>query len=272
MAYIGNTPAEKFSAFSKQDFTTSATTSYTLDNPVSNANEIALFINHVRQEPTTAYTASGTSLTLTSATAATDDMYCVYLGKAVQTVNPANGSVDTAQLADDAVETAKINDSAITTVKIADDAITKAKTSSLMYPAFQAKLSADQTLTNQATTKVQFNTEVFDTDSTYDNSTNYRFTPGVAGKYYISAQADFEGSNITANWIYIYKNGAKLWGSHHDSSNHTYTTQCVSTIVESNTTDYFEIYVYLDTTGTPKIKADFGGVDVSFFCAYRIGD
>lgn len=118
MAYIGNTPAEKFSAFSKQDFTTSATTSYTLDNPVSNANEIALFINHVRQEPTTAYTAAGTALTLTSATTSSDDMYCVYLGKAVQTVNPANGSVDTAQLADGAVETAKIADSAVTSAKL----------------------------------------------------------------------------------------------------------------------------------------------------------
>ena len=31
MAYIGNTPAEAFSAFQKQDFSTSATTSYTLD-------------------------------------------------------------------------------------------------------------------------------------------------------------------------------------------------------------------------------------------------
>jgi hypothetical protein len=38
-----------------------------LDQPVANENEIALFINFVRQEPTTAYTASGTSLTLTSA-------------------------------------------------------------------------------------------------------------------------------------------------------------------------------------------------------------
>jgi hypothetical protein len=113
MAYIGNTPAEKFSAFSKQDFTTSATTSYTLDNPVSNANEIALFINHVRQEPTTAYTAAGTALTLTSATTSSDDMYCIYLGKAVQTVNPANGSVDTAQLADSAVTNAKVASSVI---------------------------------------------------------------------------------------------------------------------------------------------------------------
>ena len=98
MAYIGNTPAEAFSAFQKQDFSTSATTSYTLDHPVSNQNEIALFINFVRQEPTAAYTASGTTLTLTSATASSDDMYCVYLGKAVQTVNPPSGSVGLSQL------------------------------------------------------------------------------------------------------------------------------------------------------------------------------
>ena len=77
MAYIGNTPAEAFSAFQKQDFTTSATTSYTLDHPVANQNELALFINFVRQEPTTAYTASGTSLTLTSATSSSDDMFTV---------------------------------------------------------------------------------------------------------------------------------------------------------------------------------------------------
>ena len=108
MPFIGNQPALSYTSFAKQDFTTSATTSYTLDNPVANANELALFINFVRQEPTTAYSASGTSLTLTSATSATDDMYCVFLGKAVQTVNPPNASVGTSQLVDGAVTSAKL--------------------------------------------------------------------------------------------------------------------------------------------------------------------
>jgi len=98
MPFIGNQPALSYTSFAKQDFTTSATTSYTLDQPVANANELALFINFVRQEPTTAYTASGTTLTLTSATSASDDMYCVFLGKAVQTVNPPSGSVGISQL------------------------------------------------------------------------------------------------------------------------------------------------------------------------------
>ena len=119
MPFIGNQPAESYSAFQKQDFSTSATTSYTLDNPVANANELALFINFVRQEPTTAYSASGTSLTLTSATSASDDMYCVYLGKAVQTVTPPNNSVGALQLASDAVTTAKILDASVTAAKLA---------------------------------------------------------------------------------------------------------------------------------------------------------
>ena len=54
MPFIGNQPALRYTSFAKQDFTTSATTSYTLDHPVTNENEIALFINFVRQEPTTA--------------------------------------------------------------------------------------------------------------------------------------------------------------------------------------------------------------------------
>jgi len=113
MAYIGKDPAEAYQSFVKQDFSVSATTSYTLSQAVNNQNEIALFINHVRQEPTTAYTASGTSLTLTSATASGDDMYCVYLGMAKQTVNPSDGSVGASQLASDAVTAAKLNDDII---------------------------------------------------------------------------------------------------------------------------------------------------------------
>ena len=108
MSYIGTPPSNAFTSLLKQDFSTSATTGYTLDHAVNNANDIALFINFVRQEPTAGYSASGTTLTLTSATSATDDMYCVYLGQALQTVNPANASVGTAQLIDGAVTSAKL--------------------------------------------------------------------------------------------------------------------------------------------------------------------
>ena len=101
MAFLGNRPAENYISYDVQHFTTSATTSYTLDHAVANENELRLVINNVVQQPGSsyAYSASGTSLTLTSATSATDTMYCVYLGKAVQTVTPPNGSVTSAKLA-----------------------------------------------------------------------------------------------------------------------------------------------------------------------------
>ena len=109
MAYIGNTPADKFLTLAKQNFSTSATTSYTLDSAVSSTQDIGLFINNVRQSPVDAYTVSGTALTLTSATAGTDEMYCVYLGKTVGTVSPASDSVTTAMLQANAVTGAKLN-------------------------------------------------------------------------------------------------------------------------------------------------------------------
>ena len=98
MPYLGSAPTTSSQSLVKQDFSVSATTSYTLSQSVTNANDIALFINNVRQEPTTAYSASGTSLTLTEATAGTDDMYCVYIGRAVGTINPASGSVGMTEL------------------------------------------------------------------------------------------------------------------------------------------------------------------------------
>ena len=109
MPYIGNQPAESFTSFATQEFSTIATTSYTLDHAVTNENEIALFINNVRQQPGSgkAYTATGTALTLSAATASTDTMYCVFLGRALQTVNPASNSISTAMISDDAVTFAK---------------------------------------------------------------------------------------------------------------------------------------------------------------------
>jgi len=93
--FLGNRPAENYISYDVQHFTTSATTNYTLDHAVANENELRLVINNVVQQPGSsyAYSASGTSLTLTSATSATDTMYCVYLGKARSTVTPASGSV-----------------------------------------------------------------------------------------------------------------------------------------------------------------------------------
>tara|TARA_X000001036_G_scaffold435040_1_gene475514 strand:- start:443 stop:1033 length:591 start_codon:yes stop_codon:yes gene_type:complete len=85
MAYIGNKPADTFHSVVKQSFTAdSSTTAFTLNQSVVGENEVELFINNVRQEPGSgkAFTASGTSLTMSEAPATGDDMYCIFQGKA----------------------------------------------------------------------------------------------------------------------------------------------------------------------------------------------
>jgi hypothetical protein len=105
MAYIGNQPTDNFVTFATQNFSTSATSSYTLTHAVSNENEIALFINNVRQHPGSgkAYTATGTALTLSENTASTDVMYCIFLGRAIQSTVPSTNSITPSMLGTTAV-------------------------------------------------------------------------------------------------------------------------------------------------------------------------
>ena len=112
MSYLGNAPARSFISFERQVFTiVNSQTAYALSHSVTNENDIRLVINNVVQEPGSgkAYTATGTALTLSAAlTNGTDEMYCVFLGRATATNAPGAGSVGTAQLADDAVTADKL--------------------------------------------------------------------------------------------------------------------------------------------------------------------
>ena len=284
MTYIGKEPADAFTSFVKQDFSTSATTSYTLDHSVVNENELALFINFVRQEPTTAYTASGTTLTLTSATASTDDMYCVYLGKAIQTVNPPNGSVGTAQLAGDAVTEAKIADGAVEsehlnnniisgqtalgaapadtdeflvsdagTIKRVDYSYIKA----VNTPAFSAHMAADQSsLSDNVWVKLTMETEFFDSDGKY-NTSNQRFTPTVAGKYMFGANVYMDATNtIESSSLAFYKNGSRLLYKEEGLNN--VNNQQLTGVITLDTDDYVELYMKVDVAsgGTFQVNMD----------------
>jgi hypothetical protein len=117
MAYLGNAPARSFISFERQVFTiVNSQTAYTLDHSVNNENDLRLVINNIVQEPGSgkAYTASGTTLTLSAAlTNGTDEMYCVFLGRAVATNKPGAGSVGATELSADSVTAAKLNDDII---------------------------------------------------------------------------------------------------------------------------------------------------------------
>lgn len=80
MPYIGNDI--QYGELNSQTFTgDGSTTAFTLTYTVSNVNSLLVTVADVIQEPTTAYTVSGTTLTFTSAPANSDTIHVRYLGR-----------------------------------------------------------------------------------------------------------------------------------------------------------------------------------------------
>ena len=121
-------------------------------------------------------------------------------------------------------------------------------------PAFFAYSNADQTVSDNSTTKVAINTEVFDSDSDYDHSSNYRFTPTVAGKYFVYGQVFIQGnatSTLRQATAQLYKNGVLVSTSQYNmNDNQVYQiTSQISTVMDMNgSSDYAELYGYFDSS------------------------
>ena len=125
--------------------------------------------------------------------------------------------------------------------------VTTTPSSLAMTPAFEAYLSSSSgTVSNNVQTKVQFDTEIYDSDNKYDNSTNYRFTPTIAGKYFIYAQVYMHmgASNMNVAIIHIYKNGSSYMTRRLFQPSNPAQAQGlnISATMDLNITDYVEIY------------------------------
>ena len=121
-------------------------------------------------------------------------------------------------------------------------------------PAFFVRLSSNQSMPSGAWTKVQFDTEDWDTNDDYDNTTNYRFTPTIAGKYFFNYAAGVEGIDDSENVrLQIYLNGDRYrYGTAQQISAgaNADTSSTGSTQINMNgSTDYIEIYLYHNEGG-----------------------
>ena len=110
MPFIGKNPTAGFASIVKDDFTPNgSTTAFTLSKQVANANDIAVFVGNVRQEPTDAYSVNGTTLTMTEAVASGLNFYVLHIaGTHESSVVPADNTISTAKIQDDAITGAKI--------------------------------------------------------------------------------------------------------------------------------------------------------------------
>jgi len=200
MGYVGNQTTNAYTSIAKQDLTgvtgSPVKRGFTLDHAVANANEIEVFVNNVRQEPSVAYTVSGTGLTMTGDVETTDDFYVVFQGKALITTTPPDDSVTTARINDDAVTSDKlahdinivtslgvntIKENTGTTTAITIDSsgyITRSKNC-----AFLAHTPTNATATINSV--LAWSQEIFDTDNCF-NATTGLFTAPVDGIYFFS--------------------------------------------------------------------------------------
>ena len=123
MSYIGNQSQTAYSSLVKQDITGNGGSTYTLSHPVSSENDILLYINNVKQEGGVgkAFTATGTTLTLSENISSSDSCYVQYIGLAIQTVVPTDGSVTSAKLDTNIAVSGNLNVSGAFTSQGIDD-------------------------------------------------------------------------------------------------------------------------------------------------------
>ena len=123
-------------------------------------------------------------------------------------------------------------------------------TTQIGVPTFQAYLNSNQTVTKNTWTKVQCNTKEWDTASAYDNTTNYRFQPTVAGYYQVTGNFSVEPSATTFTRLLcaLYKNGAEyklcgdivISGTAYSGNN----IICSAMVYLNGSTDYIEMWGY----------------------------
>jgi hypothetical protein len=104
------------------------------------------------------------------------------------------------------------------------------------------RVTSNQSITANTYTKVQFNAEQYDTDNTFDSTTNYRFTPNKAGYYLCTSSLLMQG---TAGWLenQLHFNGTKIANGGGAIPSQGYTTWPNTVIIYFNgTTDYLEVF------------------------------
>jgi hypothetical protein len=270
MAYLGRQPI--IGNYQVLDaITASATATYALTK-----NSVAVFpqtpancivsLNGVIQAPTDSYTISGSNIVFASALTGSDSIdFITVLGDVLNVGTVSDGTIGLAKLSATGTKDA-------TTFLRGDNTFQTIGTNT---PAFEAHRSTDQTIADLVATKVQFATELFDTDSDYDNATNYRFTPQVAGKYFVYSQltmSDTAGTfKLSQVNLDLRKNGSTLRINqmYFNALAVHYTASVYGSVDMNGSSDYLEIFVTTrhSTAGNSKVN---GSSQASFFGAYKL--
>ena len=280
MAYVG-TPIDtqnQFQSFVGKRFSGDAsTTGFTLDVAPTSTLDIEVFVENVRQDPNSAYSLSGTTLTFAAAPpSGTNNIYVVHQAKAVGTISPAAGTVN----ADSFDNTVISGHTALAAIPdttdellISDAGTIKRIDFSLLgnAPAFKATSASSQAITENSNNLVVLGTEVFDTDSAFA-SNKFTVPSGKAGKYFFiggigSGQQIDDGSTFI---VKFHKNGSEILDSYTRlrgvaaNNNISVTT---SAILDLSASDYIELYFFTNNSDT---NVEIGGNAQTFMSGFRL--
>lgn len=128
--------------------------------------------------------------------------------------------------------------------------------------------STAQSIADSVVTKIQLDTEIFDTGSRFDSATNYRYSPNVAGIYAITGCLSISPAGILLNTLVeaiVKKNGSEVGQIFiYSPAISDYVCCTFSTLVTLNgSTDYIELYGFQTSGSTVTVFNDLGS---SFLC------
>ena len=132
---------------------------------------------------------------------------------------------------------------------------------------FLAKMNSGYITSNNTDGEIVFQNEVFDLDSRYNNS-NGRFTPNVAGYYFIDASLQFSlnsGNNLFESTIW--KNGSeqfvnRMWN---DGSNSDVHCKVTGIVTVNGSSDYISIAAWQNSGGNITINPGNGSYFMGYF-------
>lgn len=259
MGYIGSQPATNFETVRKQVSTTNSGTTITLDYSVSSVQDILVTVNAVVQSYDN-YSVSGTTLTL-GGTLNNDRVEILYVGRTFQTVSPAVGTVTNDMLVNSSIT---LNGSAVSL---------GGSTNIDNTPYFHVnRTGSAQSLSDATFTNILYNNEVYDSGSCYDTA-NGRFTPNVAGYYFIYANPVVYNAAIYSNFIarFLLNGSTSIarTSSNNGGNDDLIGNQYISAIQYFNgSSDYVNVNIYLDVpSGSPEILNDDGK---NYFGGYKL--
>jgi hypothetical protein len=280
MAYVGN-PIDTQNTFQslvgKRFNGDGSTTDFTLDVAPGNVLDIEVFVGNVRQDPNSAYTVSGTTLSFTGAPpSGTNNIYVVHQAKSVGTIDVPTGGVAAGSLATSVLTGQTDIGAAIADADLfliddgAGGTLRKTAASRIKTyigspddnePLFHATLGSDTTVSHDTLTTIPANNTTFNLGSAYDTST-YKFTPQTAGKYYMYAYAQCNMSAGEANncITYLVKNSTTIISAEsifYDNSATRLSATAVAIIDLNGSSDFVQAKVLpARGSGTITLKSD----------------